>query len=365
MKILRVAGDLYPAFVGGIAIHAHEMSKIQASMGHEVTVYTSIWEDEPLEEVRDNYNIVRFRGITIFRNPIAPRLFYRLLRERNKYDVIHAHSHLYSSSVFCALMRMIGSSPLVVTNHGLISQTAPMWLQKIYIPTIARWIYSTADRIICYTETERDQLIDLGINPEKISIIHNGVDTDHFAPMPNIAPKKQILWIGKYVPGKGVEYLLRGFQSFSRDFPDYTLLMIGRGPMKEDFLRMIEDLGLTEKVILRDFVQNRDLPEIYQQSSLFVLPSIEEGVPRTILEAMACGVPVACTELPQLGKIVSGCGLLVPVKDSQALADSISKVLSDPSLAEEFRENGRRNVVENYSWKDTVEKTVELYEELI
>jgi len=365
VKILRVAGDLYPAFVGGIAIHAHEMSKMQASSGNEVTVYTSIWGDEPLEEGRDNYRIVRFRGITIFRNSIAPRLFYRLFQERKAYDIIHAHSHLYFSTVFCALVRMLGSPPLVVTNHGLISQTAPMWLQKIYIPTVARWVYNTADKIICYTETERDQLIDLGIRPEKISVIHNGVDTDHFAPLTNVTPKKQILWIGKYVPGKGVEYLLRGFQLFSKDFPDYTLLMIGRGPQKEDCLRMVEDLGLTEKVILRDFVQNKDLPEIYQESCLFVLPSLEEGVPRTILEAMACGVPVACTELPQLIKIVSGCGLLFPLRDPVALAAALSALASDPEAAQIYGKNGRERAVSMYSWSDTVSKTLDLYASLI
>jgi len=366
VKILRVAGDLYPAFVGGIAIHAHEMSKMQASVGHEVTVYTSVWEDEPLEEVRDNYRIIRFRGITIFRNSIAPRLFYRLLRERNTYDIIHAHSHLYFSTVFCALVRIIGSSPLVVTNHGLISQTAPMWLQKLYIPTIGRLIYSTADKIICYTETERDQLISLlGIHPEKIMVIHNGVDTDHFAPLASITPKKQILWIGKYVPGKGVEYLLRGFQSFSRDFPDYTLMMIGRGPLKEDFLRMIEDLGLTEKVILRDFVQNKDLPEVYQQSCLFVLPSLEEGVPRTILEAMACGRPVVCTALPQLVDIVSGCGVLVPPADDGAVADALSALVSDPVLARNLGQSARAKAVSQYSWDDTVARTLDLYASLV
>jgi len=365
VKILRVAGDLYPAFVGGIAIHAHEMSKMQVSMGHEVTVYTSIWDNEPVEEVRDNYRIVRFRGITVFRNPISSRLFYRLLRERKKYDVIHAHSHLYSSTVFCALMRMIGSSPLIVTNHGLISQTAPMWLQKIYVPTIARWVYKTADMIICYTETERDQLIDLGIQPEKISIIHNGVDTDHFVPLVNTLPRKQILWIGKYVPGKGVEYLLQGFQLFSRVFPDFTLLMIGRGPQKDDCIRMIEDLGLMEKVILRDFVENNDLPEIYQQSSLFVLPSLEEGVPRTILEAMACGVPVACTDLPQLVKIVSGCGLLFPPRDPEALAATLSALISDTEMARACGRNGREKAVTMYSWSDTVSKTLDLYASLI
>jgi len=239
-----------------------------------------------------------------------------------------------------------------------------MWIQRIYIPTIARWIYSTADKIICYTETERNQLIDLGIHPEKISVIHNGVDTDHFAPLSNIAPKKQILWIGKYVPGKGVEYLLRGFQLFSSEFPDYTLLMIGRGPQKDDCLRMIEDLGLTEKVILRDFVQNRDLPKIYQQSSLFVLPSLEEGVPRTILEAMACGVPVACTELPQLVKIVSGCGLLFPLRDPEALAAALSTLVSDTEMAQTCGRNGRERAVSMYSWSDTVSRTLDLYASL-
>lgn len=365
MRILRVAGDLYPAFVGGIAIHAHEMSKMQASLGHEVTVYTSIWDDEPLEEVRDNYRIFRFRGITIFRNPIAPSLFYNLSRERNKHDIIHAHSHLYSSTVFCAFMKIIGSSPLVITNHGLISSIAPMWIQKLYIPTVARCVYRISDKIICYTETERDRLIDLGVNAEKISVIHNGVDTDHFAPLANIPAKNQILWIGKYVPGKGVEYLLRGFQLFSREFPDYTLLMIGRGPQKDDCTKMIEDLGLNEKVILRDFVDNKDLPEIYQQSSLFVLPSLMEGVPRTILEAMACGVPVACTELPQLVKIVSGCGLLFPPKDPEALAAALSTLVSDHEMAQGCGRNGRKKAVSTYSWSDTVSKTLDLYSSLI
>jgi glycosyltransferase involved in cell wall biosynthesis len=365
VRILRVAGDLYPAFVGGSAIHAHEISKMQASMGHEVTVYTSIWDDEPPEEVRDNYRIVRFKGIAVLRNPIAPRLFYRLLRERMKYDIIHAHSHLYSSTVFCAIARMIGSSPLVITNHGLISQTAPMWLQNIYIPTVAKWVFNTADSIICYTKTERNQLINLGIHPEKISIIHNGVDTDHFTPLMSITPKKQILWVGRYVPGKGVEYLLQGFQLFSREFPDYTLLMIGKGPQKNDCLKLIEDLGLKEKVILMDFVDNRSLPEIYRQSRLFALPSLEEGVPRTILEAMACGVPVACSELPQLVKIVSKCGLLFPPKDPEALAAALSTLVSDPEMSQACGRSGREKAVSMYSWSDTVSKTIDLYASLI
>lgn len=361
MKILRVASDLYPAFVGGIAIHAHEMSKMQARMGNEVSVYSSFWGDEPREESRDNYRIKRFRGITIFRNSIAPMLLYDLLRQKDQYDIIHAHSHLYFSTVLCALARRLGSSPLVITNHGLISQTAPMWLQKIYIPTVGKWTYNAADTVICYTDTERSQLINLGINPEKIVVIHNGVNTEIFAPAKSIPDKKQILWIGKYVPGKGVEYLIKGFQLFSQDHPDYQLVMVGRGPLKDTYIETIQELGIAEKVVFKDFVPNNDLPKYYQESQIFVLPSLEEGVPRTILEAMSCGVPVICTRLPQLVDIVSGSGLLVPTKDPQAIADALSQVVSDPTFSLSLGENGRKRVLSDYSWEDTVRKTLDLY----
>lgn len=361
MKILRVSSDLYPAFVGGIAIHAHEMSKIQGRMGNEVSVYTSFWGDEPREELRDGYRVKRFRGITIFRNSIAPMLLYDLLRKKGHYDIIHAHSHLYFSTVLCALARRLGSSPLIITNHGLISQTAPLWLQNVYIPTVGKWAYKGADKVVCYTDTERAQLVNLGINPEKIVVIHNGVNTDIFSPVGDVSDKKKILWIGKYVPGKGAEYLINGFQLFSKNHPDYQLVMVGRGPLKDKCIELIQELGITDKIVLKDFVPNNDLPQYYRESRIFVLPSLEEGVPRTILEAMSCGVPVVCTRLPQLVDIVSGSGLLVPTKDPQAIADALSQIVSDPALSRRLGENGRKSVLSDYSWEDTVRKTLNLY----
>ncbi|PPA79534.1 MAG: putative glycosyl transferase [ANME-2 cluster archaeon HR1] len=92
---------------------------------------------------------------------------------------------------------------------------------------------------------------------------------------------------------------------------------------------------------------------------------MNEGVPRTVLEAMSCGVPIVCTELPQFVSVVEGCGLLVPVEDSQALAEGILKIISDKELVRKLGENGRMKVVESYSWEDTVKNTVQLYEELI
>ena len=364
MKILRIASDLYPSVVGGLGVHAHEMSKLQAELGHDVTVYASDSEDAKATEYRDGYKICRFNGFKILGNSISWRLILRLFKERDDFDIIHAHSHLFFSTDISALMRKISSTPLVITNHGLISQTAPMWLQKIFIPTIAKWTFRSADRIICYTPEEKAALIRIGIDPEKISIIHNGINTSTFSGSCDHA-SREILWIGRFTPGKGVEYLIEGFEIFLKEHPDFRLLMIGKGPGKDEINKMIQEMGLSGNIKIKDFVPNSDLPEVYQNSRLFVLPSLHEGVPRTILEAMASGLPIVCTELPQLVDIVNGCGLMVPVKDSDALAGALSRVVSDKILADKLGRCGRARVEKNFSWDDTVRQTLALYEEIL
>jgi glycosyltransferase involved in cell wall biosynthesis len=367
MKILRVVSDLYPSVVGGIGMHAHEMSKLQAKLGHDITVYTANKGNEPREDFRDGYKIIRLKNdLKLMGNSISFRLFRELFKIRNDFDIVHAHSHLFFSTNLCALVRKLGSPPLVITTHGgLISQTVPMWVHKIYIPTIAKWTFKSADKIICYTDEEIAGLTELGIEPHKIAIIHNGIDTKIFSSFIKEVNANQILWIGRFVPGKGVEYLIEAFDILIKKYPDLKLIMIGRGPLKGNIEQMIRDLNLSKNIIMKEFVPNSELPEIYQSSDVFVLPSLNEGIPRTILEAMACGIPVVCTELPQLVDVVEGCGLLVPVKDSQALAEGISRIVSDRGMAQKFGKNGRVKVVENYSWEDTVKKTVQLYEELI
>ncbi|QYZ79855.1 glycosyltransferase family 1 protein [Methanofollis formosanus] len=367
MKILRVVSDLYPSVVGGIGLHAHEMSHLQARNGHDVTVMTFRTDTSQfLIEKRDGYRLVRSDApFQIFGNTISFSLFFQLLRCWNSYDIVHAHSHMFFSTLLCALARKFRKSPLVVTNHGLVSQTAPGWLQRFYIPTMGKWVFQSADAIICYTEIERSQVIDLGVSPSRIHVIHNGIDTDVFVPSASCNPKKQILWIGRFAPGKGVEYLLKGFQIFAREHPDYTLMMVGSGPLRDKFIKSIREGGLEDKIVLREFVPNDELLGLYHDSCLFVLSSLEEGVPRTILEAMACARPVVCTELPQLIDVVGRCGILIPLKNSEALAGALSKIVCNPRIARALGNSGRNNVVSRYSWDDTVCKTLRLYESLV
>lgn len=366
MKILRIASDIYPSVVGGAPLHVHYISRLQVKMGNEVTVYTTRRRREARKGVIDGYNVERFKPLlTIFGNNIMPSMFRCIRANNNYYDIVHAHSHLYLSTNMCALIRKFGSVPLIITNHGMTSQTAPEWLNRLYLATLGKWTFRMADRVICYTDEEREEMKKLGVDSKKICVIHNGIDTGLFTPGANPKGFGRLLWIGRFVPGKGVDYLINAFSEAVKEKPWLTLTMIGSGPGLKDVRDKIKILGLGEKIHIKEFVPNMEMPAIYQNADIFVLPSLMEGVPRTILEAMACGLPIICTDLPQLRHIVDQCGTMVPVKDSKSLAQAISQIVSDDALAQKQGKCGRARVEKDYSWDDTVRKTLTLYSETI
>lgn len=366
MKILRIASDLYPSVIGGAALHAHNMSMLQANIENDVTVYTVKPDDRPYEEIVGLYRIERFKPlIKFYGNPVMPSLFFRLMAEKNRFDIIHAHSHLYLSTNFCSLIRKFSSTPLVITNHGLTSQTAPDWLNSFYLATMGKWTLKAADRVICYTEEEKREMEKLGVDARKICVIHNGIDTSLFKPADKHGDGNRLLWIGRFVPGKGVDYLIEAFAEAVKVKRDLRLMMVGKGPQIGAIEEKIRAFGLDAMITIKEFVPNPELPAVYQSADIFILPSLAEGVPRTILEAMSCSLPIICTDLPQLRHIVDRCGLMVPVKDIKALAKAILKIASDADLARELGACGRERVMKSYSWDDTVQKTVLLYHDII
>jgi glycosyltransferase involved in cell wall biosynthesis len=368
MKILRVAGDLYPAVIGGVGIHVHELSKWQVKYGHEVTVFTNNQKKLPRKESIDGYKIRRFPvRLTLFGNSISPDLIPAIFQSRKKFDIIHAHSHLFFPTNVCSASRLLGSVPLILTNHGLTSASAPDWLNTIYTHSVARITFSTADCILCYTDIERNNLEKLGVPGNKIRVIHNGVDTDLFSPHKIETGKKvqQLLWVGRFVPGKGVNFLIDAFYKIVKKFPDTRLVLVGEGPQKGSINTQIEKLGIRNNVEIYDYCDNSRLPDLFNQSDIFILPSLMEGVPRTMLEAMACGIPVIVTELPHLKKIVGGAGLFISRGDSEMLSESIIQLLNDNKMASYLGEKGRMKILKDFSWRDTVEQTLNVYKEFI
>jgi len=367
LDILRVTASVYPEQTGGMALHVDHMSRVQAELGHNVTVLTSDNGDRslPRTEERNGYSIRRCKEfVSPLDNTIAPEFVRALDEHAPEYDIVHAHSHLFFVSNVAALLNRVRDYPFVVTNHGLVSQTAPRWMQKVLLPILTRGTFNVADRVFCYTETERDELRGRGIKAP-VSVIQNGIDCTRFEPGERTPTDKQILFVGRLTNGKGVTYLLDAFASLQNSHPETSLKIVGDGPLREDLAQRVAEKGIGSSVEFTGMVPNTEMPRIYNESTVFVLPSLSEGVPRTMLEAMACGVPVVTTELSQIVSIVDGAGFTVPRRSSDTICDRLQTLLDNPEQRREFARIGRAKVEDQFSWQDTVEQTTECYYQVL
>lgn len=367
MRILRVAQRVYPDVKGGGAYHVHAMSRDQAEMGHDVTVLTVRTEpDQPHIEERDGYTVVRYNStVTLLGNEISTGVA-QFLADADEFDVVHAHSHLYFSTNLAALRRRLSDIPLAITNHGLYSQSAPKWLFDLYLRSLGRWTFNRADIVFTYTETEQQELRDVGVSSD-IEVVANGIDTNRFTPdgpADERFDSPAVLFVGRLIGGKRPVDSVRALAEVRETGTDATLYVAGTGPLKSEMQQVAAAEGIEEPLVFLGHVPYDEMSDIYRSADVLVLPSRDEGLPRTVLEAMAVGTPVVASALDQLESIIGSHGRTVPVGDTDALATAIADML--PPLSDGRRDDGRqkRLLPNGYDWTSTVEATTRRLEAL-
>lgn len=382
LSILRLATDLYPEITGGGAIHAHAMSKRQAAQGHDVTVLTSDHGDRSQARVeqRDGYTVVRNSQVARpFGNSITPGTVASLHKRLPEADVVHAHSHLYFSSNVAAAVARVADAPLVVTNHGLVSQTAPEWLQRLFLPTVGRFTFDAAACVLCYSETDEQRLRDRGVDAP-IRVVNNGIDCQQFTPGRD-REGSGLLFVGRLTDAKGLPTLLEAVARLESDYPDLTLDVVGDGPERSRYERRCRQLGIADRVTFVGDVPYDEMVRYYREAAAFVLPSHCEGLPRTVLEAMACETPVVASAVGGIPEIVvpDETGLLVDVDPrggedvepaepeafARRLAEGVNALMGDPERRREMGAAARRRVEEQFSWRSIAEQTLDFYKSLI
>ncbi|MFC6905797.1 glycosyltransferase family 4 protein [Halalkalicoccus tibetensis] len=369
LDILRLTNSLYPDKMGGIPLHTHQMSKYQANLGHNVTVATSDNGDRelPAKEERAGYTIRRYRELVRpLDNSIPPKIVPDLWNEIENYDIVHAHSHLYFSTNISSFISTIKDTPLVITNHGLFSQTAPDWIQSVFLPLVARPTLNSSDLIFSYTEKSREMLRERDIQTP-VEIIHNGIDCDYFNPDVKEQNENQILFVGRFKKGKGVDYLCDALPAIVAEYPDATVKLAGGGSLRDEFRQQCRKAGIADNVEFLGKVPNDEMPALYNESSLLVSPTLTEAaIPRVVMEAWACKTPVVMTDIPEADSdVVRKAGLEVPMESSDAIAENVIRLLDDDSLRKKLGEQGRDLVTEKYSWQETVERTTESYHDVL
>ncbi|MFX0197534.1 MAG: glycosyltransferase family 4 protein, partial [Candidatus Hodarchaeota archaeon] len=209
--------------------------------------------------------------------------------------------------------------------------------------------------------------------PQKTMTIQYGVDTGKFYPIRGrtirdelgISKEARVLGtVARFTEQKGHQYLIDAAPKIVSAFPDVYFVFVGDGPLRSELHFKVHQLGLDSQVLFLGF--RSDVRDLLNAFDVFVLPSLYEGLPNVVLEAMACGKPVIATEVDGTPEaVVQGeTGILVPTQDSEALANAIIELLGDRRKVEEMGRRGRERVEMKFSLDSEINKFVELYERL-
>ena len=294
-------------------------------------------------------------------------------------DLIHVHGHPYLSSFIAAKIAKKYSKPLVLTQHNtFIEYEGIIWNRVEWLNdcAIGKQVLKDADKIVVVSNATRNYVLSLGANPEKIEVLHNGVDLNRFRPLTGIKDEMRkklgipkdfsvVLTVRRLVYKNGIDTLIESAKKAVKQNPKLVFLVVGKGPDFEEIKEKIGRLGNQKNFRLTGFISDEDLPFYYNAADFFVLPSKSgEGLPLVALEAMACGVPVIATNVGGISEVVKeDRGKLVPPNTPDSLAEAILDFSHRELTA--LRKDLRVMIEQKYSWDNNVEKLVGIYEELI
>ena len=293
-------------------------------------------------------------GLTGLRR--LPGFTRRLRAERP--GIFHAHLTYPLACKFpLAAARLAGVPGIVATEQLMLEFPLPP-----HVRIQQRFVAGGVDRFIAVSEHVTDELADLGWPREKFIVIPNTVDLRRFpaAPTPRAAGERVVLALARLDPQKGLDHLVRA----AARMPDVTVRIAGGGPLRGELEELARAQGVDDRVTFLG--ERSDVPELLEACDVFVLPSLYEGLPLSILEAMAAGRPVVATDIPGTRQAVHDgrTGLLVPPGDDAALATAITRVLDDPALGVTLARGGRELVEERHASDAGARRVAAIYEEL-
>jgi len=373
MQIAMVQDDWWPR-TGGGPVHVKELA-VALVKNHDCTVdiYT-----RALAQNGEQYTgteqfqsgavtVHRIGPCTEYWNPIG-RVSSMLTPisklTRGDYDVIHGHTFL--PAVPTRLSGIASGVPTVFTVHGT-ALTSGVGRDESALASVKRRIekqlvlgfdYET----VISVNHEHVGLLETGHHD--VRAIPNGVDLDQF----NVdADRTQdVLFLGRLAPKKRVTDLIAAFKQIVDEFPSSTLRIVGEGPKKVELEDQVEALGISGRVSFEGRVPDEAIPEYYASAGVFVLPSVWEGHPLTLLEAWAASTPVIASAVEGIEEFVEHeeTGYLVPPQSPDKLASALRFTLGNKDKAREWGANARELVEAEYSWAGVAERTHDLYEDI-
>ena len=358
LRLLIVVDSLN---VGGAERHVVDLALALHREGHAVTVACSVSGSlaEPLEAAR--IPVRPLLGRIVKRRVSLPYTqALRKLLARERFDLVHAH--IYASAAASSLATVGTGVPLVITEH-----TEALWQGRggrLFSP----WMYRRTSHVIAVSDAIQRRLVERdGVAPDKITLLPNTVPPARQThgdalPLPaELADKPLVGVVARLQPEKGVASFLRAASHVAREVPEARFVVVGDGPLRKELFGLAEELGVRDRVLFLGF--RPDAQALLKLMDVVAVPSVSEGTPLVVLEAMAAGVPVVASRVGGIpGQIQPGRqGILVPPGDAKALGDALLGLLHDPELARRMGEAGRLRAETEFSHENMVRKVEGIY----
>lgn len=361
MNILQLISS--GGFYGAEAMVLH-LSRALRDKGHRVQLGVFVNRRNPNDEIAKRARDLQFEVITLPCNgklDISTVKQIRSYSEQNQVEVLHSHG--YKSNLYALAANCLTRRALVSTCHNWTDQTSALRLYS----TIDRMGLRFFDKVICVSEEVRTKLLRSGVPDQKAEVILNGIPVSDFANNGNRKTEEEpvIGMVGRLVDAKGFQLVLQSAPAILRRFPKARFVLVGEGPQREKWTRLVGELGIASRVA---FVgAQTDMPRVYQNMSIFVLPSFNEGMPMTVLEAMAAGVPVVATKVGSIPQVIQHerTGLLIEKCDTNGVQSAIERLLGEPEFGLALGRRARSFVENQASAEKTADQYICHYQDLV
>lgn len=414
MKIAVLVYEYPPKIVGGLGTYAAEITRKFVLMDNDVTVFTmnddagslptrEIWRgieihrplhidvsdslpDVLAEDVRKwGRGLNLFSKILVYNYLSASKLVNELIRKENfKYDIVVAHDWL--SAIGGITVKKEAGLPFAFHVHST-EKGRTLGSGSSVVSSIELHGANAADLIVTVSYAMKDELAKLGFPKEKIQVCYNGVDPQKYSPeQVNATQVKKIrefyglkddefmiLFLGRLVGVKGVDKLIMAMPHILQKMPNARLVIVGLGDLKDYLINLVKTIRLSEFVKFRfEFIPEEERILHYAACDVAVFPSLYEPFGIVVLEAMSMERPVVVG-----GAGVSGmreiviccgeeqCGFHIDPNNPSDIAWGITSALENPEKRKWLGKNGRRRVLEEFTWDKIAEKTAEVYGQIL
>lgn len=389
MNIL-ILTPFFPPHIGGVETVAYKKAIKFSELGHNVVVITSKCIGEKRDYYKiSNISIHRFKAFTLPELKTLPQIsnvgfmikaFFKLpeIIKKYKIQIIYGETHVFPLTFLSYFLNIIVfKRPMVISVQGRFNIGLWAPLENIFDKIITKHFYYKIDKIICSSTSLRNRLLKLKIKKEKLTVIPNGVDTNLFKKIPNAnyfdkyltkITHKKVLFVGRLDIQKGVEYLIKAIPIVIKNYSEVHFFILGNGYLEEKLKSLALTLNISNQITFLNNVPLEKLPYVYSSADYLCLPSLHEGFPSTIVQALSIGLVIIASNVEGIPDVIkkNENGFIVEPGNVEQLSKNILVALTlEQEKIDLIIKKNIKLVKQKYSWEIIISQLLDLFKKIV